>query len=70
MHGASRKGHLACVRALVEHGASVHLANKAGLRPVQLAKDVELAAFLKLIASKVPEPAKINEYASSEEEAD
>uniref|UniRef100_A0A0K0EYJ4 Osteoclast-stimulating factor 1 n=1 Tax=Strongyloides venezuelensis TaxID=75913 RepID=A0A0K0EYJ4_STRVS len=66
LHAAAWKGRGKIVEMLVEAGADLHIKNNDNMKPVDLAKDVEVAAFLKVAMSKVVE--KVQEEYSSEEE--
>uniref|UniRef100_A0A0N4ZX42 Osteoclast-stimulating factor 1 n=1 Tax=Parastrongyloides trichosuri TaxID=131310 RepID=A0A0N4ZX42_PARTI len=66
LHAAAWKGRGEIVELLVEAGADVNLKNDDKNKPVDLAKDIEIAAFLKVTMSKIVE--KEDTLYSSEEE--
>lgn len=67
LHAAAWKGRGKIVEMLVEHGADLHIRNNDNLKPVDLAKDIEVAAFLKIAMSKVVEKEEIH-YSSEDED--
>lgn len=67
LHGAAAKGHLRCVQALVEAGADLYGRNRDAKRPADLAKTVEVAAFLQVAMQRTP-PADAELYDSSGDE--
>uniref|UniRef100_A0A0K0DSU0 Osteoclast-stimulating factor 1 n=1 Tax=Strongyloides stercoralis TaxID=6248 RepID=A0A0K0DSU0_STRER len=67
LHAAAWKGRGKIVEMLVENGADLHIRNNDNLKPVDLAKDVEVAAFLKIAMSKVVEKEEVN-FSSEDED--
>uniref|UniRef100_A0AC35U9H0 ANK_REP_REGION domain-containing protein n=1 Tax=Rhabditophanes sp. KR3021 TaxID=114890 RepID=A0AC35U9H0_9BILA len=68
LHACVWKNHGDIVEMLVEAGADVHIKNNDNLKPIDLAKDQQIAAFLLLFMNKKAEKAEIDEVASSDED--
>lgn len=71
LHAAAWKGHLECVKILLEHGASTTIHNNERKRPVDLAGDPKTRALIQLAMRQAIDSTDFrNDYISESETED
>ncbi|VDK47145.1 unnamed protein product [Gongylonema pulchrum] len=69
LHAASWKGHLDCVKTLLEHGANALVHNNERKQPIDVASDPQIRALIKLSMCRAMEKTEVqnSEYLSESE---